>query len=863
MRTPRPRALALLSKVSKRVGRVRGRKVRQSGLFHLALLLTFLFCLLLFIADRERVVHAAPVSETLWGIEQHCDFEILDPQNSIDASQENFDDQAASCTGEFAAGQKQWALTAFQPTSLAFVDGVRLEARFFVAGLQNDHLVLEVFDGSRWKAIQEYAGASQRPPAVIETSGFDLLDYLDSPAKINQAAFRIRGAQEMGSADAITIVLDGARLLVNGADKPTDTPTPTALPSTTPTLTPTPMPISPSPSSSIMPTPPEPSPTPEMTELPPGSMNAQTLWAIAQECGYEITNPEMSLDQRFDDQAATCTGDFAGDQLAWRFTPFQPGSLAQINNVVLEVRFSVTGLVDDYLNLEISDGGQWTVLQRFDGQAGHPPAELVTMAYDVSKTLDSLAKINLTSVRFAGDASLSEPDTLTLSLDGIRLVVSSGPEPAATPTASITPTLSLSPPTNQAPITTTLTPAPTPLGETPALPMPVVSSYLAAARVPGDPHGDNSVTADSCSACHSGHAAAGIELRQSWPEESLCFACHSSGGSGTNVETAFSSYTNTATSFFKHDVAMTNGVHRINQLSGADFGDGNRHVECEDCHEPHYADRGATSPPALQPEMVSVSGVDPVWVGPGAPDSFTVLPQAEREYQVCLKCHSSFTTLPSYIPDGWNGSAYVANGLPKLTSSNTDQVPDQRDLAQAFNPNLASFHPVATVGRNQNIAASTFVNGWSQTSMTYCTDCHQNADSATQGQGPHGSPRLHLLNGQANYSTVYQSSPPIVSAQEVCFLCHSYQAYVTGDIETSNFREHKTHLKEDWGATCYTCHNSHGSEQQHLINFDASVVTFLNGTNSQTAWYAGSGNGRPGCTLICHGKVHDPIEYGP
>jgi len=197
-----------------------------------------------------------------------------------------------------------------------------------------------------------------------------------------------------------------------------------------------------------------------------------------------------------------------------------------------------------------------------------------------------------------------------------------------------------------------------------------------------------------------------------------------------------------------------------------------------------------------------------------------------------------------------------------LTSTDPFQVPDQRDLAAAFNPNLASFHPVVTLGRNQNIQASTFVSGWSQSSMVYCTDCHQNPSSATQGTGPHGSPLLHILDGQANYSTVVQNQSPRVSDQEVCFICHSYQAYVTGDIETSNFRDHKKHLNEDWGVTCYTCHNSHGSEQLHLINFDASVMTFLNGTNSQTAWYE-TGNGGGGCWLVCHGKAHDPLEYGP
>ncbi len=866
MRIPRPKFPASSLEVSKRVREIRGPKIRQSFLFHLALLFTFLLCLLLFITDRQRVVRAAPISETLWGIAQACDFDIEDPQNSINSAQENFDDQAATCTGEFAADQRSWSLTAFQPTTLDVIDGIRLEARFFVAGLHDDHLRLEVFDGRRWRVIQDFVGARKKPPAAMETLEYDLLDYLDTPEKINQAAFRIAGKKVFGKADVITIVLDGVRLIVNGASEPTETSTPTALPSATPSptpsLTPTPMLTSPYPPVSLTSTPPQPSPTLETTEAPPGSINTQTLWPLEQECGYEIADAMMSLDQQFDNRAASCTGQFAFDKKVWRFAHFQFGNLTQINNARLEVRFSVTGLVNDHINLEISDGSHLYVLQRFDGKARKPPTELITMVYDVSRALDSPAKIGSVSVRFVGEASLSQPDTLTLSLDGIRLVVASSPDLTGTATASTTPTPSASPPLYQSTITTTVTP--TPAGTILAPPTPIIPSYLAAAvRILGDPHGDNSGMSDGCAGCHASHAAGGIELRQRWPEESVCYACHAAGGSGTNVEPAFSSYTNTQTSFFKHDVGMTNGVHRADQLSGADFGSENRHIECEDCHEPHYAARGDTNPPMLQAEMAGISGVEPVWVGPGAPESFTVLAEAEREHQVCFKCHSSFTTLPSYSPDGWNGSAYVPNGLAKLTSSNPDQVPDQRDMAWAFNPNQASFHPVVTMGRNQNISASTFVNGWSQSSMVYCTDCHQNPNSATQGSGPHGSPRLHILNGQANYSTVVQSPSPRVSDQEVCFLCHSYQAYVTGDIETSNFRDHKKHMNEDWGVTCYTCHNSHGSEQLHLINFDGSVVTFLNGTNSQTAWYDATGNGRAGCWLVCHGKAHDPIEYGP
>lgn len=383
------------------------------------------------------------------------------------------------------------------------------------------------------------------------------------------------------------------------------------------------------------------------------------------------------------------------------------------------------------------------------------------------------------------------------------------------PTATFTPsmTVALAP----------LLPIPTPTAPTPA-----------PTDVPGanDPHVDYGATTASCAGCHRAHTGSGLSLRQDWPEENICFSCHATAGPGTDVQLAFTGNTNTDTAFFKHDVTLTNGVHRIGQSAGSDFGGSNRHVECEDCHEPHEASRGPAEAPMLPREMTYVSGVDPVWSAVGAPAAFNWLPQAEREYQVCFKCHSSFTTLPTYLPDGWDGDSFVANGLSKLTSGNPLQIPDSRDLAQEFNPYNASFHPVAAPGQNQAIPPGSFVAGWSQTSLVYCRDCHTNPDGATQGDGPHGSARLHLLAGQADYTTVYGSNNRM-SDQEVCFNCHNYETYVAGQNNYTNFYAHSNHLNRNWGVTCYTCHDSHGSEQLHLLNFDSAAVTFLNGRNSQ------------------------------
>jgi predicted CXXCH cytochrome family protein len=395
-----------------------------------------------------------------------------------------------------------------------------------------------------------------------------------------------------------------------------------------------------------------------------------------------------------------------------------------------------------------------------------------------------------------------------------------------------------------------------------------------------------SATTDECATCHRSHTAKSIGLRKLTGEEQVCFSCHTSGGTGTNVQPAFTSKSNTATRFFSHGISSTVNIHSGSENTGGSFGVSSRHVECEDCHSPHSPARTASglvvAAPAAQQEIFDSSGVDPLWNVAGAPASFTFMSTAEREYQVCFKCHSSFAvSMPTYAPDGYNGdtSAYVLDGLPKLTSTNPAQVRDSRDLAQEFNSYQVSFHPVAAVGRNRNMPAGSFVvdaNNWSQDSILYCTDCHDNANAPTNGSGPHGSPFLHLLDGTSEYITKTDPAkscapggcPSIHTAGELCFKCHQYNTYATGTNPptTTRFKTstgENLHAFHSFGA-CYACHDSHGSEQDRLINFDTSVVTVTG--NSQSAWEFNAATNTGTCYVACHDGDHgaDPSrQYSP
>jgi len=399
----------------------------------------------------------------------------------------------------------------------------------------------------------------------------------------------------------------------------------------------------------------------------------------------------------------------------------------------------------------------------------------------------------------------------------------------------------------------------------------------------------------SCLDCHNnGHGSNKKKLLAPWnytgpgtgtdlmnQEEGFCFQCHQTGSlTGIPVQAAFASYTNTATRIFKHDPNATYTLHSSAEVFGSSLSGANRHIECNDCHGPHDDKTGTAADPIVQPENLGASGVEPVYNGIGAPTRFNFLGQVANEYQFCFKCHSSYATLPSYLPDGWGCGAnpcatrnYVADGLRKLTRTANSQVQDSRDLARAFNPANASFHPLLAVGKNPSIPAAGFVAGWSVTSRVSCIDCHTNATPATGGNGPHGSPLLHILSGSAsgntNYSTVSftaRNIDPIVPNTEVCFKCHDYATYVTGGAATgTRFRNgnqnlHTNHMSGGFTRTnCYTCHNSHGSGQMHLINFEASVAVPQGGRTSESAWVS-TGNANPTttgtCYVACHGMTH-------
>jgi predicted CXXCH cytochrome family protein len=72
---------------------------------------------------------------------------------------------------------------------------------------------------------------------------------------------------------------------------------------------------------------------------------------------------------------------------------------------------------------------------------------------------------------------------------------------------------------------------------------------------------------------------------------------------------------------------------------------------------------------------------------------------------------------------------------------------------------------------------------------------------------------------------------------------------------------HRQHI-ETYRAACTTCHDSHGTTQPHLVNFNTTYVLPFNGALR----YISTGVNHGTCTLTCHdgngqNHSHNALAY--
>ena len=401
-------------------------------------------------------------------------------------------------------------------------------------------------------------------------------------------------------------------------------------------------------------------------------------------------------------------------------------------------------------------------------------------------------------------------------------------------------------------------------------------------------HGSGGQPTTECGTCHRTHTAKGPNLlTKSLPQSTLCFTCHDGTGANTNV---LATYTDTAVPqndvadrlIYRHDtLAPTSHTSSyLNEFGGVS----NRHSECTDCHNPHQA-KGTDS--TTQPDGVTassrlagVSGVSVVNGAAGTSPTYTFLPGGAvpitREYQLCFKCHSGFTTLDSNA--GFQPSRY------------------RLDKGIEFNPANLSYHPVEAMGRNQTQKLKDSLIGpspyrqWNllSTSVISCANCHSNYQrfNLVTLPSPNASSPLHASNTGGILRQNYRNRvlKPAGEAYKdsdfaLCFMCHSNTPFANQTSTATNFSLHGKHLGtlRNWAgvpgtidtpgagdgfAICSECHfRQHstsfpaGTQQidgSRLVSFAPNVAP--NGSTPIT-WTRGA-NGGGSCTLTCHGHSH-------
>lgn len=330
----------------------------------------------------------------------------------------------------------------------------------------------------------------------------------------------------------------------------------------------------------------------------------------------------------------------------------------------------------------------------------------------------------------------------------------------------------------------------------------------------------------SCRNCHKVHNASGAQAYLlTGPEEATCYQCHGSPSlpGAKDVKSQFARG-------FTHPTEAVFAAHVNPELDGSNLGLGKRHAECWDCHNPHQAKAGSHTPPTNQISnaLLGQWGVEPNWGGAAWTTAMTYLRQvftntsSYKEYQLCLKCHSS----------------YAFGQTPPLGGT---------DIAVELNPNNRSAHPVRAGLNSQTGSASPQGLTSAQLSAPFasnpgnqtmaCSDCH-GSDVASDPQGPHGSSGPRLLKGPAKFWPV-NASGNLWALNDVkdnannwsrdlfCVNCHPLSS--KGEWKNNAHKNHegKT-LSDGKGMRCIFCHTAvpHGSQRGRLIGYAADLPPY-------------------------------------
>ncbi|MCX6268383.1 MAG: hypothetical protein NTW16_13645 [Bacteroidetes bacterium] len=340
---------------------------------------------------------------------------------------------------------------------------------------------------------------------------------------------------------------------------------------------------------------------------------------------------------------------------------------------------------------------------------------------------------------------------------------------------------------------------------------------------PYTPTSDITVAQNGCESCHNPHnSGSDVMLLKYQREENNCLDCHNGNVASKNIAAEFNKA-------YRHNIGNYTNIHVPNEPGQLYT---NMHVECVDCHNPHASTNQTATPPYAGGALAGIRGVS---------QAGTASEPVTYAYEVCYRCHA-----------GSSGSPAAA----------TPRIIVQNNLLLEFSPANPSYHPVASMGKNNSVPS--LISPWTTSSIMYCTSCHSGDGSAATA-APHGSIYPHILKLQnltTDGGTTLSGTTESPAAYALCYSCHS-RASILSD---ASFKQHKKHLQSEVRAPCNTCHDPHGisnlqgnaTSNSNLINFRAGVVTNSSGGQLKFEGIAGN-HGQ--CYLTCHGKNHNPLSY--
>ena len=195
-------------------------------------------------------------------------------------------------------------------------------------------------------------------------------------------------------------------------------------------------------------------------------------------------------------------------------------------------------------------------------------------------------------------------------------------------------------------------------------------------------------------------------------------------------------------------------------------------ADCTPCHNPHSSNKAKP--------LQGAKGVQPSYNGFNI--TYSALDRSTKDYQVCMKCHSSYKN-------------------PMDGTHNT---------ASEFNPANQSYHPILAIGRRQDIPTGAFVAPWSVGSTMDCSNCHD--------PGLGAGARLHSSSPYAYDLIKPYIGERVENADLLCYSCHEYTYYYPTTYtapptyvwrRSQSQDAHGVHTKR--GIHCTTCHESHGN----------------------------------------------------